>query len=109
MTLGRIPVELTLMGQLRNLAAKGGFYTVLRRGDPHTGVILLIWRRREGVTVYAQQRTIDDVLAWQEIRVEPSGPQGYITRAGDRDPDLWVIEVETTTSDFPLEGPVIHA
>jgi hypothetical protein len=130
-----LPVELTLMAQLRAIEQRGDFYAVLHRGDPHHGVILCVWRCAGETHLYAQERNIDGVLGWREVRNSPSAkaegprtmergprvkPEGqgraeglefscldrYIARARDRDPDCWVVEVDTRQNQFPLEGPV---
>ena len=120
-----LPTELTLMAQLRAISARGDFYTVLYRGDPHSGLILLKWRVRDGVALYIQERDFDDgTLKWQQVLPQTLGvkPQtqnildgslddraveDYMDRAMARDPDVWVIEIETRDTVFPLDGRVI--
>lgn len=104
--MNEIPVELTLTAQLRALEQRGDFYTILHRGDPHRGVILCVWRCAGETHLYAQERNIDGVLGWHKRVVEVDAVDRYIARARDRDPDCWVVEVDTRQNQFPLEGPV---
>lgn len=97
-----IPVEISLMAALRARTTRGDFYTVVQRGDPHSGLILLLWRHQQTIRVFQQERRLKGDLVWQEVRVEASALDGYSARARSRDPDLWVIEVETAENNFPL-------
>ena len=42
MTTGRLPAKLEVDSLLRSIQADGGFATILRRGDPESGAMLLI-------------------------------------------------------------------
>ncbi len=105
-----LPVELTLTAQLRMIAARGDFYTIVHRGDPDTGLVILKWRIRDILSLYTQERDFEDgVLKWrkQSDLLDESSIDAYITRAVTRDPDVWVVEIETRENVFPLEGTVI--
>ncbi len=86
--------------------------TVVRRGDPDAGTVLVkINRFESGVTVFAQTSTINDEPAWSR----GTGPQpvpepeadAYIARQVARDPDLWVLEIEDRKSVYKLDGKVV--
>ena len=73
--------------------------TVVRRGDPDAGTVLLkINRFAAGVTVYTQASTMSDEPAWSRGTgpnpVPEADADAYIARAVKRDPDLWVIEID---------------
>jgi hypothetical protein len=104
-----LSVELWLMTQLRGLGARGDFYTILHRGDPHTGLVLVLWRNGHDLALYSRERGLEGHLGWQCIRLAKNDHDRYIARARERDRDLWVIEIETRTGPFPLEGPVYDA
>ena len=87
--------------------------TVVRRGDPDAGTVLLkINRFDAGVTVFTQASTLDDVPAWSL----GTGPQpvaeaeadAYIARQVARDPDLWVLEIEDRKGAYKMDGKVVR-
>ena len=51
------------------------------------------------------------VLGWMNAlgqeRVEETAADAYIQRTCQRDPDLWVIEIEDKAMDNPFEGAMI--
>ena len=58
-----------------------------------------------------QIRDMDGNLGWMNAlsqeRVAESDADAYIRRAVDRDPDIWVIEVEDREGKNPFEGKLI--
>jgi hypothetical protein len=86
--------------------------TVVRRGDPDVGTVLIkINRFEDGVTVFAQASTLDGEPGWSR----GSGPKpvteaeadAYIARQVERDPDVWVIEIEDRKAEYKLDGKVV--
>src|SRR3990167_5081692 len=86
--------------------------TVVRRGDPDAGTVLLkINSFEDGVTVFTQASTLAGEPAWSR----GTGPQpvtepeadAYIARQVARDPDLWVLEIEDRRSVYKLDGKVV--
>ena len=93
-----------------DLAAIG--VAVLARGDPDAGAILLKLSPREGgCTVLAQARRPDGAAVW--IRATGNAPvpeaeaEAYIARQRGRDPDLWVVEIETGAVAELLDSPIL--
>lgn len=113
----RIPTHVWLMAALRQIEAAGGAYYVTQRGEGQSGIVIAKIRNNMGVfTLYTQGRNVDGVMGWLPVRpkgqttqgVEESWADAYIARAAARDPDLWAVEIETRTDEFPLEGPVFN-
>lgn len=85
----------------RRVSAAGGFATVLASGDDVAGAIAVVTRgsgveqllaavpRMSGGYEFAEMACGDNVAAW-------------IARARQRDPDLWVIEL-----DIPQAGQLV--
>lgn len=93
-----------------DLAAIG--VAVVARGDSDAGAILLKLNGREGgCTVLAQARRADGAAVW--LRATGRAPvaevdaDAYIARQRGRDPDLWVIEIESESPDSVLDTPVL--
>jgi hypothetical protein len=85
---------------------------VVARGDGDAGAILLKLNGREdGCTVLAQARRADGAAVW--LRATGAAPvaetdaDAYIARQRGRDPDLWVIEIESGLPDSVLDMPVV--
>lgn len=95
----RLPTYLWLDAKIRELSAQGIGVYVAQRGDKAGGLVLLKIADMAGqCRLLTQQRNIDGDLLWMaalkdDISDEKSADD-YIARAKNRDPDLWVIEVE---------------
>ena len=86
--------------------------TVVRRGDPDAGTVLVkINRFDAGVTVYTQASTLGDEPAWSRGTgpnpVAEAEADAYIARQVARDPDVWVLEIEDRKGAYKLDGKVV--
>jgi hypothetical protein len=86
--------------------------TVVRRGDPDAGTVLVKVNRFDaGVTVYAQATTLDGDPAWSRGTgpnpVPETEADAYIARQVARDPDVWVLEIEDRKGAYKLDGKVV--
>jgi hypothetical protein len=93
-----------------DLAAVG--VAVVARGDADAGAILLKLHGRDGgCTVLTQTRRPDGTLVWlRATGPEPVGEvdaDAYVARQRSRDPDLWVVEIDTQTADALLDVPIL--
>jgi hypothetical protein len=85
---------------------------VVARGDGDSGAILIkLNGRDDGCSVLAQARGPDGELLW--MRATGAGPvieadaDTYIARQRQRDPDLWVVEIESRSPDAVLDGRIV--
>jgi hypothetical protein len=93
-----------------DLAAVG--VAVVARGDGDAGAILLKLSGRDGgSTVLAQARRADGAAVWMRATgpapVADAEADAYIARQRGRDPDLWVIEIESASVDSMLDAPIV--
>jgi hypothetical protein len=95
-----------------DLAAIG--VAVVARGDSDAGAILLKLSgsgRDRLCTVLAQARGPDGALVWMRatgaVPVAEADADAYIARQRGRDPDLWVVEIESGSPDAVLDTPII--
>ncbi|HEX3954356.1 MAG TPA: DUF1491 family protein [Stellaceae bacterium] len=93
-----------------DIAAIGAAVTA--RGDADAGAILLKFAARDGgCTVLAQARRSDGSAVWMRATGAAPVPEpdadAYIARQRGRDPDLWVVEIETGSPGDLLDTPVV--
>ena len=112
MSFDGLPTGLWVQAHLARCNAEGTPVYVVRRGEPGRGMVLLkIVIRGEGCRVLSQSRGQDGKLGWLAglggATVPEPDADAYIDRAVKRDPDLWVLEVESRAGEHPFEGKVI--
>jgi hypothetical protein len=94
-----------------DLAAIG--VVVAARGDADAGAILLKLNggRDAGCTVLAQARRPDGSLVWLRATgatpVAEADGDAYIARQRSRDPDLWVVEIDSIAVDSLIDAPIL--
>lgn len=104
----RLPTGIWVQAVLASCSAAVTPAVVRRKGDPHTGILLVRVEFLDRTNrLLTQQRDLDGVLRWVDALSEPRPDdptvEAYIERATARDPDLWVIEVEDREGVNPFE------
>ncbi len=87
------------IGAIRRFAEqRGGFATVLKSGDDTSGDILLVLTERgRNPELFSRQLGADGDYRWGMVLIKSEQDQAvneYIARSRQRDPDLWVIELD---------------
>ncbi len=105
----RLPTGLWLEAQLRRLNETGQAYYIAQKGAYASGTVLLKINTLDGnCLVLTQVRDETGQLGWMGAlrteRVAEADADAYIRRATDRDPDVWVIEIEDRAGFNPFEG-----
>jgi hypothetical protein len=108
----RIPTHVWVMAQVRRCNDSGQPAYVLRRGERMGGLVLLKLALLDGTArVLVQQRDLEGRLGWMPAKGREPVPEAeadaYLERATQRDPDLWVVEVEARDGANPFDGPAI--
>ena len=105
----RMPVHLWIEAKIRELTMQGIGVYVTHKGERNDGTVLLKIADCKGkCKLLVQQRNLDGALEWvsalsADIMDEGEG-DSYIRRSMDRDPDQWVIEVESSEMLNPFLG-----
>lgn len=108
----RLPTGLWLEGQLRHLNANGQAYYIANKGAYASGTVILKLNMLEnGCRVLTQVRDHAGALGWMNAlkseTVAEAEADAYIRRAVDRDPDVWVVEIEDRAGKNPFEGKTV--
>lgn len=97
--MSRLPTEVEATGMLRRVEADGGFATVIRKGDPQSGALLLVIASR-GTHAACLERilTLGGDYAWQRCGPAESASSmevgDFLARRTRFDPDSWIIELD---------------
>lgn len=107
----RLRARLWIDACLTVCRAEGVPATVLARGDADAGSVLLKWRHPEGRgSVLAPMTDLEGGRIWRPATgagpVVEADCDAYWRRQRERDPDLWVLEIESRTLWHPLGEPV---
>lgn len=105
----RMPTHIWVEAELRRLSSQGIGVYVTARGDKMGGVVMQKITNLNGqCRLMSQQRDLLGKLVWinalQDDLVEETEADAYIKRAIQRDPDLWVVEIEDRTMEARLNG-----
>ena len=98
----RIPTHVWVEAEIRRLSDSGVGVYVAARGDKTGGMVLQKIGNLDGqCRLMGLQRDLLGKLVWinalQDDVVEEREADAYIKRAIERDPDLWVVEIEDRT------------
>lgn len=107
-----LPLSLYIDAHLRRLNADGrGYYIVNKGAFDGGGFVLKIALLNGFCRLLTRTRDEKGNLGWmpvlKEETVAESDADAYIRRAVDRDPDIWVVEIEDRNGQNPFEGKVI--
>ncbi len=107
----RLPTELLVAGYLRQCMTAGIPVYIVHKGAPAAGTVTVRLVLPDKKTkILNQSRDMDGNLGWSnpfdsEI-VDETRADEYIRKGVARDPDVWVIEVESADGENPFEGKI---
>jgi hypothetical protein len=110
----RLKTEIWVQSCVRRGDLEGFSVMVVRKGDPSGGTVLVKRNRFEqGCMVLIETRTVTGERAWMagtgSAWVAEAQADAYIARARQRDPDLWVIEIEDRQGRLPFDAKILSA
>ncbi|MCH2237444.1 MAG: hypothetical protein A2792_13835 [Sphingomonadales bacterium RIFCSPHIGHO2_01_FULL_65_20] len=101
----RLATHVRIEALKRLTAASGGFATIIAKGDPVSGAILIARTvRGQDNALFELFRGLDGQAEWQEVWSDDSGSLArkgsmaeYVERRRLRDADLWIIELDVAS------------
>ena len=96
----RLPTKVWVDGLLRRAQVEGASGFILQSGDAARGDVLLKVARLDGTAAaYAPSMNLEGERIFLNLQVQGIGPDeaevdAYLRRAGMRDRDLWIVEIE---------------
>lgn len=95
----RLTSAMLVSAMVRRVNAEGGAAVVVAKGDADAGSILLICLEK-GVLIAFRERLLgpDGGYRWEAVgptpHSDPAEAQAWLERRRQRDPDLWVVELD---------------
>jgi hypothetical protein len=104
----RLRTDLWISAGLRRCNADGMAAYVVRRGEAESGMVLMkLHLIGQGFRVLSLSRNLAGKLAWMPgldgATVAEADADAYLARQTGRDPDLWVVEVESRKGEHPFD------
>ena len=101
---GRLPAALEAAGLVRNAAQNGDFATILKKGDPDRGALLLVVSSR-GRHVACLERMVafEGGYCWRSVGPGESAKSQevakFLAKRTRFDADLWAIELDIADAE----------
>lgn len=108
----RLPTALWVEALLRRAQIEGAGVFIVQKGEASRGDVLLKVATLDGqARAYRPQTNMEGKrvfidLSTQGVGPEEAGVDAYVTRAKERDRDLWIIEIEDRDGRHFLTEPV---
>lgn len=108
----RLSTEILVQGHIRQCFAQGLTAIVAHKGDAWGGAILIkLNLLGPGCKLLTQTRDQDGEIAWLQVQagalLSEADADAYIARSVQRDPDLWVVEIEDRAGRNPFPGKIL--
>lgn len=104
MTEARLASTVLASGLMHLAEQAGGFATVLAKGDPVSGALLLqLLEKGQFFSLFERMPDRAGVYQWTQIGPQDSGNKenlgAYLDRRRSRDPDLWIVELDVPDAE----------
>ena len=99
MSSGRLPAKLEITGLGRRIEAEGGFATIVHRGDPEGGsLLLLVTSRGRHIACLERILGMSGAYEWRGTGPDESANSAevaaFLAKRVQFDPDLWAMELD---------------
>ena len=107
----RLKSDFWVKALIRRAQSQKAFAAILRKGDPDAGIVLIILRRRESLSLYLPERDFDGDRGWRlNSMPDQAALDTHVNRRLDEDPDVWLVEIESEENVEKIIGePIIDA
>ena len=100
----RLPSAVEATGLIRRAEADGDFATIIKKGDPDRGAILLVvGSRGRHVACLERMLTLDGGYRWQSVGPGESSDsdqiRDFLSKRTRFDADLWAIELDIAEAE----------
>ena len=100
----RLPAHVEVSGLIRAVQAAGGFATVLYKGEPDAGTIMVVLCENGGNgRLFERLPKPDGTRGWTLSQVQDveNGHEfnEFLTRRHGQDPDLWIVELDIANGE----------
>jgi hypothetical protein len=100
----RLPAHLEVGGLIRRVQSAGGFATVIHKGEPEQGTLMLVLvENGANARVYERMPGLDGSRRWhcskQEVADNPREITEYLARRSAQDSDLWIVELDIAQAE----------
>ena len=100
----RLPSAVEASGLIRRVTANGDFATIIKKGDPDRGALLLVISSRgRHVACLERTLTLDGAYVWQRAGPEESSGSDeiveFLAKRTRFDADLWAIELDVAEAE----------
>lgn len=99
-----LPASTLVSALTRQVTAAGGFATVLARGSPWGGALLLVLRTGGEVVACEKLPTADGRPLWRAAARGDSAVNAFAASQRKFDPDLWVLELDIVDPERFIPG-----
>jgi len=104
MTDDRLPSAVEASGLIRRIAADGDFATIIKKGDPDRGALLLVISSRgRHVGCLERTLTLEGAYVWHGVGPDESSGsdeiRDFIAKRIRFDADLWAIELDIAEAE----------
>ena len=105
----RLPTHIWIDAHLKRCSVEGIPAVIINSGERMGGTVLLkIYQAGVGCRLMSQMRDLDGNLSWypahKEQVINERDADEHIQKSISRDPDLWVIEIESRDGTVPIDG-----